>query len=207
MMFCFGFSTLMVVAVQNFGGLMACRWFLGMVCPFTFPPPPFELVSDESLKGDFPLGRTFFFLLILILGSSTLSRLKVHFSLWSYTIRLVGVFVHACISKHLSTSPFLLCIYQRRCFCCCHCLLTHPHPPPTQCFIDEENSLDDWHCFTPLLRSQTPSVDFWHSVSFTSTPARSPTGGTSSSSRELVACCSPSSPSGSCLTTRRRRPF
>lgn len=32
MMLCFGFSTLMVVAVKNFGGLLACRWFLGMVC-------------------------------------------------------------------------------------------------------------------------------------------------------------------------------
>jgi MFS family permease len=31
MMLCFGFSTLMIVAVKNFGGLLACRWFLGMV--------------------------------------------------------------------------------------------------------------------------------------------------------------------------------
>lgn len=30
MMFCFGFTTTMVVAVMNFGGLMAIRWFLGM---------------------------------------------------------------------------------------------------------------------------------------------------------------------------------
>jgi predicted MFS family arabinose efflux permease len=35
MMFCFGFSTLMIVAVKNFGGLMACRWFLGMVSSIT----------------------------------------------------------------------------------------------------------------------------------------------------------------------------
>jgi MFS family permease len=33
MMICFGFSTLMIVAVKNFGGLLACRWFLGMVRP------------------------------------------------------------------------------------------------------------------------------------------------------------------------------
>ena len=32
LMFCFGFSTLMIVAVKNFGDLLACRWFLGMVC-------------------------------------------------------------------------------------------------------------------------------------------------------------------------------
>ncbi|KIX07529.1 uncharacterized protein Z518_02182 [Rhinocladiella mackenziei CBS 650.93] len=37
MMACFGFSTLMVVAVQNFGGLLACRWFLGMAESAFFP--------------------------------------------------------------------------------------------------------------------------------------------------------------------------
>ncbi|KAK5377865.1 hypothetical protein LTR67_005454 [Exophiala xenobiotica] len=37
MMFCFGFSTLMIVAVKNFGGLMACRWFLGMAESAFFP--------------------------------------------------------------------------------------------------------------------------------------------------------------------------
>jgi MFS family permease len=31
MMLCFGFSTLMIVAVKNFGGLLALRWILGMV--------------------------------------------------------------------------------------------------------------------------------------------------------------------------------
>jgi MFS family permease len=37
MMFVFGFSTLMVVAVKNFGGLMAIRWFLGMSESAFFP--------------------------------------------------------------------------------------------------------------------------------------------------------------------------
>ncbi|OCT54062.1 putative transporter [Cladophialophora carrionii] len=37
MMICFGFSTLMVVAVKNFGGLLACRWFLGMAEGGFFP--------------------------------------------------------------------------------------------------------------------------------------------------------------------------
>jgi MFS family permease len=37
MMFCFGFITLMVVAVKNFGGLMAIRWFLGMSESAFFP--------------------------------------------------------------------------------------------------------------------------------------------------------------------------
>jgi MFS family permease len=37
MMFCFGFTTTMVVAVKNFGGLMAIRWFLGM-CESAFFP-------------------------------------------------------------------------------------------------------------------------------------------------------------------------
>ena len=37
MMFCFGFVTVMVVAVKNFGGLMTIRWFLGM-CESAFFP-------------------------------------------------------------------------------------------------------------------------------------------------------------------------
>lgn len=37
MMFCFGLCTLLVVAVQNFGGLMAIRWFLGMAESAFFP--------------------------------------------------------------------------------------------------------------------------------------------------------------------------
>jgi len=37
MMFCFGFLTLMVVTVTNFGGLMAIRWFLGMSESAFFP--------------------------------------------------------------------------------------------------------------------------------------------------------------------------
>ena len=37
MMFCFGFTTTMVVAVKNFGGLMTIRWFLGM-CESAFFP-------------------------------------------------------------------------------------------------------------------------------------------------------------------------
>ena len=37
MMFSFGFFTLMVVAVQNFGGLLALRWFLGMSESAFFP--------------------------------------------------------------------------------------------------------------------------------------------------------------------------
>ena len=37
MMFCFGFVTLMVVAVKNFAGLMAIRWFLGMSESAFFP--------------------------------------------------------------------------------------------------------------------------------------------------------------------------
>ncbi len=36
MMLVFGFSTLMAVAVTDFGGLLATRWFLGMV-RFSFP--------------------------------------------------------------------------------------------------------------------------------------------------------------------------
>jgi sugar phosphate permease len=37
MMACFGFCTLMVVVVKNFGGLMAIRWFLGMSESAFFP--------------------------------------------------------------------------------------------------------------------------------------------------------------------------
>ncbi len=37
MMFCFGFLTLMVVTVKNFGGLIAIRWFLGMSESAFFP--------------------------------------------------------------------------------------------------------------------------------------------------------------------------
>ena len=37
MMFTFGFTTLMVVVVHNFGGLMAIRWFLGMSESAFFP--------------------------------------------------------------------------------------------------------------------------------------------------------------------------
>ncbi|KIW77842.1 hypothetical protein Z517_07675 [Fonsecaea pedrosoi CBS 271.37] len=37
MMLVFGFSTLMTVAVKNFGGLFACRWFLGMAEGGFFP--------------------------------------------------------------------------------------------------------------------------------------------------------------------------
>ncbi|KAF1811573.1 putative MFS transporter [Eremomyces bilateralis CBS 781.70] len=37
MMFCFGTITLLVAAVQNFGGLMALRWFLGMAESAFFP--------------------------------------------------------------------------------------------------------------------------------------------------------------------------
>lgn len=37
MMFCFGVLTLLVVAVQNFGGIMAIRWFLGMSESAFFP--------------------------------------------------------------------------------------------------------------------------------------------------------------------------
>jgi MFS family permease len=37
MMFCFGFTTVMVVAVKNFGGLMTIRWFLGMSESAFFP--------------------------------------------------------------------------------------------------------------------------------------------------------------------------
>jgi MFS family permease len=37
MMFTFGFATLMVVAVQNFGGLLALRWILGMAESAFFP--------------------------------------------------------------------------------------------------------------------------------------------------------------------------
>ena len=37
MMFCFGVFTLLVVCVQNFGGIMALRWFLGMSESAFFP--------------------------------------------------------------------------------------------------------------------------------------------------------------------------
>ncbi|KAI9890105.1 MAG: hypothetical protein M1814_004504 [Vezdaea aestivalis] len=37
MMFCFGFLTLMGIAVKNFGGMMALRWFLGMSESAFFP--------------------------------------------------------------------------------------------------------------------------------------------------------------------------
>ena len=37
MMFCFGAVTLLVVCVQNFGGIMALRWFLGMSESAFFP--------------------------------------------------------------------------------------------------------------------------------------------------------------------------
>jgi MFS family permease len=37
MMFCFGFTTVMVVTVKNFGGLMTIRWFLGMSESAFFP--------------------------------------------------------------------------------------------------------------------------------------------------------------------------
>ena len=37
MMFCFGLVTTMVVVVQNFGGLMTIRWFLGMAESAFFP--------------------------------------------------------------------------------------------------------------------------------------------------------------------------
>ncbi|KAF2723810.1 putative MFS transporter [Polychaeton citri CBS 116435] len=37
MMFCFGFLTIMTVAVKNFGGLVAIRWFLGMSESAFFP--------------------------------------------------------------------------------------------------------------------------------------------------------------------------
>lgn len=37
MMFCFGTFTLLVVCVQNFGGIMALRWFLGMSESAFFP--------------------------------------------------------------------------------------------------------------------------------------------------------------------------
>jgi MFS family permease len=37
MMFCFGFVTVMVVTVKNFGGLMTIRWFLGMSESAFFP--------------------------------------------------------------------------------------------------------------------------------------------------------------------------
>jgi MFS family permease len=37
MMFCFGFTTIMVVVVKNFGGLMTIRWFLGMSESAFFP--------------------------------------------------------------------------------------------------------------------------------------------------------------------------
>lgn len=37
MMFCFGFVTTMVMVVQNFGGLMTIRWFLGMAESAFFP--------------------------------------------------------------------------------------------------------------------------------------------------------------------------
>lgn len=37
MMFCFGLCTLCVVAVKNFGGIMAIRWFLGMSESAFFP--------------------------------------------------------------------------------------------------------------------------------------------------------------------------
>jgi len=37
MMFSFGSCTLLVVAVKNFGGLLALRWFLGMAESAFFP--------------------------------------------------------------------------------------------------------------------------------------------------------------------------
>jgi predicted MFS family arabinose efflux permease len=37
MMMTFGFMTLMVVAVKNFSGLLALRWFLGMAESAFFP--------------------------------------------------------------------------------------------------------------------------------------------------------------------------
>ena len=58
MMFSFGFFTMMVVAVQNFGGLLALRWFLGMsesaffplviYCEFLHKP---DLVCYEVLRS------------------------------------------------------------------------------------------------------------------------------------------------------------
>ena len=48
MMLCFGFSTLMIVAVKNFGGLLACRWFLGMVCSCLTTSFSGEPVADQS---------------------------------------------------------------------------------------------------------------------------------------------------------------
>lgn len=37
MMFCFGSMTLLVVAAQNFAGIMTLRWFLGMAESAFFP--------------------------------------------------------------------------------------------------------------------------------------------------------------------------
>lgn len=44
MMFSFGTCTLLVVAVQNFGGLLALRWFLGMAESAFFPVSVSSLV-------------------------------------------------------------------------------------------------------------------------------------------------------------------
>ena len=47
MMFCFGLVTLLVVAVRNFAGLMAIRWFLGMSEVGLLPPR--HLLPDHLL--------------------------------------------------------------------------------------------------------------------------------------------------------------
>jgi hypothetical protein len=49
MMVCFGFSTLMIIAVKNFGGLLACRWFLGMV---RSPDLKFEAFTGKGAPTD-----------------------------------------------------------------------------------------------------------------------------------------------------------
>jgi Major Facilitator Superfamily len=50
MMFCFGVVTTMVVVVQNFGGLMTIRWFLGMAESAFFPLVIYYQTTYSPLK-------------------------------------------------------------------------------------------------------------------------------------------------------------
>jgi sugar phosphate permease len=50
MMFCFGFLTIMVVTVKNFGGLMTIRWFLGMSESAFFPLVIYYQTTSDHLQ-------------------------------------------------------------------------------------------------------------------------------------------------------------
>lgn len=56
MMLSFGFCTLLVIAVFNFGGLLAIRWFLGMAESAFFPLVIYYLttygISTDRPKDD-----------------------------------------------------------------------------------------------------------------------------------------------------------